>query len=483
MAWAVTGKAGGTVRDTQGTGVVDGGGTGGSGGVAFPGPVLKRQRFAWYSYGWASHVFETTVISVFLSRYLPAVAAKAVGENGVVHVAGIPIAPGSLFAYTVSFCAIVLVFLMPIVGAIADRTGRRKELLLSLSAVGAVACAAMWFVFGSDWELGTALMVVAYLTYTCAKVVYNSMLPDRAAADDRDRISSVGWAAGYIGSGVLLAANLAFSFVVSDQTVVARLALGSAGVWWVLFLLVPWRMLRNAPPSSHQRVPVRGSVLTAGFRELGNTLRHVARYPHTLLFLVAYLVYYDGITTVTSQAAAYGQYALGLGNTVLLSAILLVQFAGFGGALLLGKFAELWGAKRVIAWSLVVWIGVVTAALFLRAGSAVQFFVLAGALSIVLGGTQALSRSLYSTMIPTGKEGEYFGLYEISSSGGSAFGPLLYGIAYQTTHSYRLAIFSVVVFFVVGLVLLLMVNVRRAAEASGNALPASLAGREAAAEV
>lgn len=467
----------------QGGGEVSGdvpaGGGAGATSVAFAGRELGRQRFAWYSYGWASHTFETTVISVFLSRYLPAVATNAVGVDGHVYVLGIPISPGSLFAYTVSFCAIALVFLMPVVGAIADRTGRRKELMLGISVVGAVSCAAMWFVYGTDWQLGTALMIVAYLTYTCAKVVYNSMLPDRAAADDRDRISSIGWAAGYIGSGVLLAGNFVLSFVISDRAVVARLALSTAGIWWVLFSLVPLVMLRNAPPSRHQRQPVAGSAVTAGFRELAATLRHVRRYPHTLLFLVAFLVYYDGITTVTSQAAVYGQYELKLSDSTLLSAILVVQFAGFGGALLLGRLAGIWGAKRVIAWSLVVWIGVVTAAYFLQAGSAVQFYLLATTLSIVLGGTQALSRSLYSTMIPTGKEGEYFGLYEISSSGGSAFGPLLFGLAYQSTHSYRVAIFSVVVFFVVGLVLLLRVNVARAAEASGNALPASLAGRRA----
>lgn len=456
-------------------------------GAGFTGVALRRQRFAWYSYGWASHAFETTVVAVFLSRYLPAVAKNAVGENGRVHVLGIPIVPGSLFTYVASFSAFVLIILMPIAGAVADRTNRKRELLLTFGFLGALSCVAMWFVTGSNWQLGTVLTVAAYLTYTCGKVIYNSMLPDRAAADERDRISSIGWAAGYVGGGLLLAGNFVMSFFISDTALLARLSLGSAGLWWALFSLIPLRMLRNSPRRAAERVAARGSALTSGFRELGDTLRHLRGFPQTLLFLVAYLIYYDGINTVTTLAATYGSNELQLSDSTLLTAILIVQFAAFGGALLLGRFAARWGAKRVIAYSLVVWILVVIAAYFMQVGSAVQFYVLALGLSIVLGGTQALSRSLYSSMIPAGKEAEYFSLYEISSSGSSIFGTLLFGIAYQETHSYRIAIFSLVLFFVVGLVLLVRVNVARAVEASGNALPVSLGGqsrdRTAAADV
>jgi MFS transporter, UMF1 family len=217
---------------------------------------------------------------------------------------------------------------------------------------------------------------------------------------------------------------------------------------------------------------VSGSVLSSGFRELGDTLRNLRKFPSTLLFLTAYLVYYDGISTVTTLSADYGQKELQLGETTLLSAILMVQFTGFGGALLLGRFAERCGAKRVVTASLVVWIGVVRR-LFPAVGSALQFYALALVLSIVLGGTQALSRSLFSGMIPKGKEAEYYSLYEISSSGTSALGPLLFGLTLQNTGSYRAAIVSLVVFFVIGLALLLGVNVRNAIIAAGNTPPAN----------
>ncbi len=200
-------------------------------------------------------------------------------------------------------------------------------------------------------------------------------------------------------------------------------------------------------------------------------------YPQTLLFLLAYLVYYDGINTVTTLAAQYGEKELLLPDQTLLTAILVVQFAAFGGALALGWFADRWGAKRVVAWSLVVWVGVVAAAYFMPARHAVEFFALAIALSIVLGGSQALSRSLYSSMIPSGMEAEYFSLYEVSSSGSSLFGTLLFGVTYQNTGSYRTAILSLVVFFVIGLGLLLRVRVPEAVSAAGNVLPASLGGR------
>lgn len=450
--------------------------------AAFAGPELRRQRRAWYAYGWASHTFETTVVSVFLSRYLPAVAENAVGKNGRLHILGIPIAPGSLFTYTASFCAFVLIVLMPIAGAVADRFGRKKEMLLTFGFLGAASCAAMWFITGDNWGLGVGLTVAAYLTYTCGKVVYNSMLPDRASADERDRISSIGWAAGYIGGGILLAINFVLSFKMFGLSSVdlARISLGMAGLWWAGFTLVPLRMLRNAPRDTAKNTAGTGqrdgAVLAAGFRQLGDTLRHMRGYPMTLLFLLSYLIYYDGINTVTTLAAQYGDQELGLSDNTLLTAILIVQFTAFGGALLLGRFAQMWGAKRVVSWSLVVWIAVVVAAYFLPAKQPLAFDALAIGLSIVLGGTQALSRSLFSSMIPSGKEAEYFSLYEVSSSGSSIFGTLLFGLALQNFGSYRVAIVSLMVFFVVGLVLLLRVNVPRAIEAAGNTVPVSLGG-------
>lgn len=441
---------------------------------AATGELLRRQRFGWYGYYWASHTFETSVTTVFMSRYLPAVAKNAVGEHGRLHVLGIPIAPQSLFTYVLSTCAILLIFVMPIVGAIADRTGRKREMLLALGFAGALSCVAMVSVGLTNWKLGTALLIIAYLTYTCAKVVYNSMLPELAGPDERDRVSSIGWAWGYIGGGIVLAGTFVVSFFISDSALLARIALCAAGLWWAAFMVLPLQYLRHLPSATATRPEIKGTELTAGFHQLAQTLRHLRLYPLTLLFLVAFLVYYDGINTAVTLAADYGQNALRLRENTLLTAILIVQFAAFGGALLLGRLATRWGAKRVIMGSLVVWIGIVGAAYFLQAGNELQFYLLAMVLSVVMGGSQALSRSLFAQMIPQGKEAEYYSFYEISSSGTSFFGPLIYGLALQNTGSYRIAIFSLVAFFIIGLALLIPVNVRKAITAAGNTPPVNL---------
>lgn len=442
--------------------------------VAETKPELAAQRKGWYGYAWASHTFEATVVTVFMSRYLPNTAENAVGEQGRVHVLGIALNPGSMFAYTVAFGSALLFILLPITGAIADRTGRKREMLLFFGFLGAASCTAMILVGRTDWQLGALLFLAAFLCYSGGKIVANSILVDIASPDERDRVSSVGWAISYVGGGVLLAVNVIASFMIEDRGTLARLSLCSAGIWWAIFMLLPLRLLRHLPRSPIAAVPIEGSVLTAGFRELGHTIRSLRSVPLTLLFLLAYLIYFDGITTTTTLASQYGEKELNLSETVLLGTILVVQFAAFGGAILLGRLADRWGAKRVVAGSLVVWIGIVVGAYFLQRDAPLQFFALAMLLALVVGGTQALSRSMYSSMIPRGREAEYFSLYEFSASGTALLGPLIFGLTLQNTGSYRTAIVSLVIFFVVGLAILLTVNVRKAVLAAGNVPPANL---------
>jgi UMF1 family MFS transporter len=436
--------------------------------------VVRRHRLGWYLYGWASHVFPTIVTTVFMGRYLTSVAENAVGKNGRVHVLGIPIAPGSLFVYTVSFATVLLVIGMPVVGAIADRTGAKREILLGFGWLGSTACIAMFGVTGQNWRLGALLYAIAFIGYSCATVVNYSLLIDVASVSERDRVSSFGWALSYIGGGVLLAADFVLSLVLNDKSLLARIALCTAGIWWALCNILPWRMLRNLAKSSVAATPLAGSMITAGFRQLGGTLSHIRSYPHTLAFLIAFLIYNDGIQTVTTVAAQYGDKELHLNDNVLLPAILLVQFVAFGGAIWLGRLAEGYGAKRVVLGSLVVWLVLVGVAYLLQAGVVWQFYALATALAIVLGGSQALSRSIFSRLIPPGNEAAYFGFYEISDSGTSWLGPLLFGLAYQLTNSYRSALASLVVFFVVGFVLLARVPLRQAVLDAGNKPPAKL---------
>jgi UMF1 family MFS transporter len=211
--------------------------------------------------------------------------------------------------------------------------------------------------------------------------------------------------------------------------------------------------------------------MTDGFRQLGKTLRELKAFPLTLFFLIAFLIYNDGIQTVIGTASQYADDYLKLSQAVRLQTILVVQFTAFGGALLLGRLAKRFGAWKTVLASLVLWTVVVAIAYFLPVGEAVPFMILGVLLGIVLGGSQALSRSLFSQLIPKGKEGEYFGFYEISDKGTSWMGPLIFGLSLQATNSYQVAIISLVSFFVIGFVALLAIPMRRAIIAAGNVPP------------
>lgn len=236
------------------------------------------------------------------------------------------------------------------------------------------------------------------------------------------------------------------------------------------FTLIPLRRLRD------RRRPAGESEGTAeatapGLRQLAATVRDMRRHPLTLSFLLAYLVYNDGIQTVISQASVYGSEELGLEQSTLIVAVLLVQVLAVCGALGMGRLSRRYGAKRTILGSLVAWTLILAAGYFLPAGAPVWFFVLASGIGLVLGGSQALSRSLFSHLVPPGKEAEYFSAYEMSDRGMSWLGPLLFGVTYQLTGSYRDAIISLVAFFVLGFALLARVPVRRAISDAGNPVP------------
>jgi MFS transporter, UMF1 family len=450
--------------------------------VAAPPPSsTRRERTGWYFYDWAMSAFSTTVITVFLGPFLTTVTELAAGCElgadtctGHVRPLGITVAAGSYFPYLVSLSVFLTVFVLPVTGAIADRTVHKKRLLALTAFVGAAATVAMGFVTGDRYLLGGLLFVLANIAFGASVVVYNSFLPQLGGPDDRDAISSRGWALGYLGGGLLLALNLVAVSALSEddnpqRTLdLARWSIVSAGLWWAAFTLVPLRWLREHPPL--EAVP-GGNVLTDGFRQLGRTLRGLRAYPLTLFFLLAFLVYNDGIQTVIALASQYGTEELRLEQDTLIVTILLVQFLAFGGALLLGALARRIGAWKTVLLSLVLWTGVILAAFWLPEEAPLPFMALGAAIGLVLGGSQALSRSLFSQLIPAGKEGEYYGFYEISDKGTSWLGPLAFGLVFQLTNSYRVGLVSLLVFFVLGFALLLAVPIRRAILAAGNTPP------------
>jgi UMF1 family MFS transporter len=442
----------------------------------------RRERTGWYFYDWANSAFSTTVITVFLGPFLTSVTEQAAGCPlgaddcaGRVHPLGITVAAGSYFPYLVSLSVLLTVFVLPVMGAVADRTPRKKVLLATTAFIASAATVAMAFVTGERYLLGGVLFLIANISGGASIVVYNSFLPQLAGPDERDKVSSRGWALGYLGGGLLLLFNLVAVTLLSidgdDQRTLdlARWCIVSAGVWWALFTLVPLRLLREHPGA--EATAGRGNVVLDGFRQLGHTLKGIRAYPLTLFFLLAYLVYNDGIQTVIALASQYGTEELKLSQSTLIVTILIVQFLAFGGALLLGVLAARIGARKTILLSLVLWLGVVVVAYWLPAQKPLLFMLLGAAIGLVLGGSQALSRSLFSQLIPAGREGEYYGFYEISDKGTSWLGPLAFGLVFQLTNSYRIGIVSLVVFFVAGAILLALVPLRRAIVAAGNTPP------------
>ncbi|MFF5480789.1 MFS transporter [Streptomyces sp. NPDC012935] len=444
----------------------------------------RREQRGWYFYDWACSVYSTSVLTVFLGPYLTSVAEQAADSDGFVHPLGIPVRAGSFFAYSVSLSVIVAVLVMPLVGAAADRTGRKKPLLAAAAYLGATATAAMFFLDGDRYVLGGLLLIVANAAQSVAMMLYNSYLPQIAPPEERDAVSSRGWAFGYASGSLMLVMNLVLylahdSFGVSEGMAV-RICLASAGLWWGTFAIIPLRRLHdrraaeNPAKAGATNAQPAGKPATQGFRQLAATIRDMRRHPLTLAFLLAYLTYNDGIQTVISQASIYGSEELGLGQSTLIGAVLLVQVLAVAGALVMGRLARIYGAKRTILGSLVAWTVTLAAGYFLPAGAPVWFFVLAAGIGLVLGGSQALSRSLFSHLVPPGKEAEYFAAYEMSDRGMSWLGPLLFGVTYQLTGSYRDAIISLVAFFVIGFALLARVPVRRAISDAGNPVPTTI---------
>jgi MFS transporter, UMF1 family len=442
-----------------------------------------REQKAWFFYDWANSAFATTVAGVLFAPYLIAIADKAacgfVGDEDrkcreTLDVLGVAIAPGSLPSFVITISTILGALLYPLIGAMADRTARKTDLLAGFAWVGAGAAALLFFLTGDHWLFGSVVFIVANLCFGASIVVSDSLLNLVSEEHERDRVSSVGWAYGYAGGGLLLAANflvVTFHDSLGLSTAMAvRISMLSAAVWWAAFTVIPWRGIKDKPPTGIEEA--HGGLLARSFGQLWTTLKELRNYPVAVTFLLAYLFFNDGIQTVIYSAAIFGEKELGFESGVVLGAYLLVQFVAVGGAIGFGRAAARVGAKRVVLVGLVIWMVIVTVALVVPEENLVAFLLLATAIGIVLGGTQALARSYFSLLIPRGKEAEFFSLYHAMDRGTSWLGTLTFGLVYQLSGSYRPAVFALIAFFVVGGLLLLRVDTERGIRDAGNQRPA-----------
>jgi MFS transporter, UMF1 family len=440
----------------------------------------RREIFGWKMYDWANSAFYTTVVGALYGPYLTEMAQRVLGENGVV-VSFEPfgsITTKSFFPTCVSIAVFLQVFVLPILGAIADYSNLKKRMMALFCYVAVIANCLMFFVTEKLYLLGGLLFLVANLGFGASIVFYNGFLGEITTEDQRDKVSSRGFAYGYLGGGLLLVLNFLLvknaASLGLDPYMAVRISLLSAGVWWGCFAIITFALLKTR--TSEKSLPPGKTYLTIGFSELGRTFRELSRLRHTLKFLIGYLFYNDGIQTVISMAAVvmsqelFKARGLETDQSFLLGIFLMVQFVAIFGALLFERLAYLINSKRAILVSLVLWSAVVIYG-YKFLNSTTQAWAMAAVIAIVLGGSQALSRSLFSQMIPPGREASFFGIYEVSERGTSWLGPLTFGAVVAATNSYRQALLSLILFFVVGTLILYLTNTDKAIHEAGNLLP------------
>jgi UMF1 family MFS transporter len=495
----------------------------------------KREIFGWTMYDWANSAFSTTVGTVFLGPYVTAIAKEAtLATNGFLYLGAYPIRFDSYVTFAISASVLLQVTFLPLLGALADYSHLRKQLLMFFCFLGAAATLLMFFIGpGGHWLAG-GLFLIANVSFGASIVFYNAYLPSIASEDQRDRVSSAGFAMGYLGGGLLLLLNLLlylFSGALGlTSALVARLSLASAGAWWLGFSLITFRTLRAR--HAVRPLPSGETYFSIGFRQLATLMeipvstvttlmllplaipalmflnlpiqvalipalgpiavlvifmvRKYRTLPEAVKYLAAYLLYNDGIQTVIAVAAIFAAQELGMSDTNRILVILMIQFVAFGGAYGFGWLAGRLGARNAILLSLMVWSGVVVYAYAGMKSTAIvlgleqrelEFWLLGFVVALILGGSQALSRSLFAQMIPKDQEAEFFSFYEVSERGTSWLGTFIFGVVNQAFGSLRLGILSLIFFFIVGLALLPLVNVPKAI-AEGKRAPQAVAAAD-----
>jgi MFS transporter, UMF1 family len=407
---------------------------------------------AWASYDWAISGLQTTIQTAVFPIYFVSVAAS--------HLEGPAALQLLARANTVAMIAVAL--LAPLLGAIADYSSAKKRFLAFFTIVGAVACIGMFWIHQGDATRAALLFVVSIAAGAACMVFYDGLLPGVARSDEMDRVSTAAYGIGYLGGGLLLALNLLWIqkpewFGLRDAAHASRVTFVSVGVWWLLFAIPLFRGAPEPPrrlekDETPDMMPVRVAV-----RRLRETLGEFRGYRQAFLMLIAFLIYNDGTQTIIKMATAYGKEEMGLATDVLIGAVVLVQFIGVPFAFLFGRIGTRIGAKRAIFICLGAYTTISLLGYFMT--TATHFVVLAVLVGMVQGGTQALSRSLFASMIPRHKSGEFFGFYSVFEKFAGIFGPLLFDLAITVTGSSRSAILSVIAFFVIGGVLLARVNV------------------------
>ncbi|MEW6521759.1 MAG: MFS transporter [Thermodesulfobacteriota bacterium] len=408
---------------------------------------IKRETLAWACYDWANSAFATSIMAGFFPVFFKQYWCSGVEVSTSTFRLGLANSIGSM----------IVIFLAPLLGAMADQAGAKKKFLLFFAAIGVTMSAGLYTVAQGAWLMASLFYIFGIIGFSGSNVFYDSLLVNVASPAASDRVSALGFAMGYLGGGLLFAVNVLMTlkpglFGLTDAAQAVRLSFLSVAVWWAVFSLPLLLWVREPVPPA---APVRQGMLTAGFRQLFATFREIRKLRVVLLFLAGYWLYIDALDTIVRMAVDYG-LALGFDSGGLMVALLITQFVGFPAAMVFGRLGETMGTKRAILLGIGIYVLVTVWAMSME--TIKEFYLLAVAIGLVQGGVQSLSRSLYSRLIPAGKSAEFFGFYNMLGKFAAVLGPLLMGLLSMSTGSPRLSLLAIIGLFAGGALLLCLVN-------------------------
>jgi UMF1 family MFS transporter len=414
-------------------------------------PTRRKIIVSWCFYDWANSAFATTIMAAVLPVFYSSVAATDLSKTTA----------SSYWGYTNTIAMLIVAFTAPVLGALADHSGTKKKFLAAFAALGILSTAGLVGVGRGDWLLASSLYILGMVGFSGGNNFYDSLLPHVAGDQEIDRISSWGYAMGYLGGGILLVFNLAMIlkphfFGLPNAEWGTRYSFLTVSIWWALFTIP---LLKNVSEPPVVRIAGESAnPLRASLQRLSLTFRNLRRHREAFKFLMAFWLYNDGIGTIISMAVIFGA-EIHIAQEHLIGSILAVQVVGVPCSILFGRIAGKIGAKNAIFAGLIIYTGISIGGYFLQ--TALHFWILAIFVGFVQGGTQALSRSLFGTLIPKSRSAEFYSFYDVSSKFAGIIGPAVFGIVGQLTGSSRLSILSLVVFFVVGGLLLITVDVKK----------------------
>lgn len=425
---------------------------------------------SWMMYDWANSAFATTIMAAVLPVYYANVAASNLPDN----------LKTSSWAYTTTIALLIVAFLGPILGTMADYQGSKKRFLAAFISLGVVGTALMFFIGNGQHLLASFFYILASLGFSGSIVFYDSLLPHVAGPDEIDRVSSRGYGMGYLGGGLLLAINLFMIMFlpdllgITDGTLMSRLSFITVAIWWAVFSIPILRNVREPARRMLAGETLHENPIAASLKRLGRTFANVRRYRQLMLFIIAFWLYNNGIGTIIYMASIYGK-ELKFSDVTVIGTLLMVQFVAFPFAFLFGWLARKLGTKNSIFLSLAIYSAIAIGGFFMQ--KEIHFWILGFFVATVQGGSQALSRSLIGRMMPKSQSAEFYSFFGVSEKIAGVLGPLVFGLASQFLGGGRLGIVSLIIFFIVGGAVLTRVNVQegeRVALAEENASPVAV---------